>query len=300
MALPPHVVDVPGGSEQAERTFQTYIDPASDEILLPVAFVSKWESDLCSQYYGWIRDPAGNYIRMDLTKVIEESMIPGGLMISQHCGFVASQRVVLCYQIFDNQFNMRIVTDEGVDIPYFGFHSPINYHAMKVADPAFVAPVGFISVVDDPNDDGDVGMAIPFELFKDYMVVNNSVDGQPDIEGPTPMYAPADNGLPEEYIWSVNVSVAVAEGRSVLHIPRFVVENFEFAVEDEIDVVDDDTGETADCRLKTSVTPSGYIVRYLTRGWYQYVRSKEISPGDKIVLGVTNPVTVVTLTVFRG
>jgi hypothetical protein len=48
------------------------------------------------------------------------------------------------------------------------------------------------------------------------MVVNNSLDGQPDPDGPTPIHAPADNGLPEEYIWSVNVSVVVAEGRSVL------------------------------------------------------------------------------------
>jgi hypothetical protein len=63
--------------------------------------------------------------------------------------------------------------------------------------------------------------------------------------------------------------------------------------------VDDDTGETVDCRLKTSVTPSGYVVKYLTRGWYQYVRLKELSPGDCIVLGVTNPVTCVTLSIFR-
>lgn len=58
-------------------------------------------------------------------------------MICRSCGFVDPQRVILCYQIFDNQFNMRIFNDEGLDIPYYGFHFPTNHHAKRVTDPFY-------------------------------------------------------------------------------------------------------------------------------------------------------------------
>lgn len=86
------------------------------------------------------------------------------------------------------------------------------------------------------------------------------------------------------------------------HFPRFVVDNFDFAVRDgdDVEVFDDDTKETFQCKFRTSIGPTGYVLRYLTRGWYQYVRSKELSPGDHIVFGVENPVENLVLTVVRG
>lgn len=99
---------------------------------------------MLSQKYGWIKDPAGNYIRINVSRVVQRHIIPEGLMISQRYGFLAPQMVLLCYQIFDNQFNMKIADDEGVDIPYFGFHHPKNHHAMRLADPTYVPPHTFV------------------------------------------------------------------------------------------------------------------------------------------------------------
>jgi hypothetical protein len=53
------------------------------------------------------------------------------------------------------------------------------------------------------------------------------------------------------------------------HFPRFVVDNFDFAVRDgdDVEVFDDDTKETFQCKFRTSIGPTGYVLRYLTRGW---------------------------------
>ncbi|XP_024639800.2 uncharacterized protein [Medicago truncatula] len=271
-------------------------------------FVSRWRSVLASQRYGWIKDPAGNYIRIDLSKIVTENLIPGGLMISRTCGFAEPQRVVLFYQTFDNQFNMRIVDDRGLDIPYFGFHYPINHHVRRVADPSYVSPKSFISVVDSPNDDGEVGLPIPFEMFGEFVAVedvgheagNTVVNGPYQIpENDEPVHIPAVDGEPEEYIWTLKVTQAVADGRSVMHFPRYVIDNFEFSVGNEIDVLDDASGEIVSCRLKTFTKPSGYVMKYLSGGWHQYVRSKELNVGDRILFGVVNPVMDVVFRIHR-
>jgi len=131
----------------------------------------------------------------------------------------------MLYQTIDNQFNMRIVDDDGLDIPYFGFHYLTNHHARKVADPCYVSPKSFISVVNSPNEEGEIGLAIPFEMFKDYVAVSNigdveegvAVDGQFQIpENDEPVHIPTTDGKPEEYIWTLKVTQAVVDGRSVL------------------------------------------------------------------------------------
>jgi len=44
---------------------------------------------------------------------------------------------------------------------------------------------------------------------------------------------------------------------------------------------------------------SGYVMKYLSRGWFQYVRSKELSVGDRIVFGVVNLVIDAVLRIHR-
>jgi hypothetical protein len=79
-----------------------------------------------------------------------------------------------------------------------------------------------------------------------------------------------------------------------------VIENFTFFVGTEIDVMDDATGEMFKCMIKTANTPSGHIMKYLARGWYQFVRLKELSVGDHIVFVVENLVTDVILRIHRA
>ncbi|RHN38518.1 putative transcription factor B3-Domain family [Medicago truncatula] len=279
-----HRVDIPEGSNLFERTFETVVVPDS--------------SDLAAQKYGWIKDPAGNYIRIDLSNVVRQNIIPSCLIISRICGFVEPQRVILCYQILDNQFNMRIVDDAGLDVTYYGFHFPTNHHARKVADPFYYPPspppLSFISAVQSRNEDEEVGLAIPAEMFNTMVVDNGgnvAVEARLNIPNPDlPIHIPGGDGVAEEYIWTLKVTQPIADGRSVLHFPRFVIENFTFSVGPEIHVMDDATGEMFTCMIKTANTPSGYVVKYLARGWYQFVRSKELSVGDHIVFGVQNPV----------
>jgi hypothetical protein len=190
---------------------------SQDEIQIPTVFVSRWESVLVSQKYGWIKDPAGNYIRIDLSGIVQQNMIPGGLFISQRCGFVAPQRVFFCYQVLHHQFNMKIVNDEGLDIPYFGFHYPTNHHAMRLADPTYVPPVCCVSVVDSPDEDGEVAMLIPYDMFKDFFAAYNAGGSNqvPGHDDPV-QHIPGGDGKPEEYLWTLTVNEAVAAGSQVL------------------------------------------------------------------------------------
>lgn len=97
--------------------------------------------------YGWIKDPGGCYVRIDAKMILSNNIISGGKMLSIRCGFTAPQRVILSYEVDENQFNMRIVDEHGEDIPYYGTHYPTNHHSMKVADPNYVPPIEFLSLV---------------------------------------------------------------------------------------------------------------------------------------------------------
>ncbi|RHN40640.1 putative transcription factor B3-Domain family [Medicago truncatula] len=176
---------------------------------------------------------------------------------------------------------MRIVDDAGLDVTYYGFHFPTNHHARK-----------------------EVGLAIPAEMFNNMVVDNGGnvvVEARLNIPNlDLPIHIPGGDGVAEEYIWTLKVTQPVADGRSVLHFLRFVIENFTFSVGPEIHVMDDATGEMFTCMIKTANTPSGYVMKYLARGWYQFVRSKELSVGDHIVFGVQNPVTDVIIRIIRA
>jgi hypothetical protein len=86
------------------------------------------------------------------------------------------------------------------------------------------------------------------------------------------------------------------------HFPAYVVDKFGWHSNDEIteiDVLDAENGETTKCTLKTLTRKSGYVEKYLTMGWYQFVRSKNLSKLDRIALGVENPVDHVIVMVLR-
>lgn len=142
-------------------------------------------------------------------------------------------------------------------------------------------------------------------MFKDYVVEGNAgafaVDGLFQIpDNDEPIHIPAADDEAEEYIWTLKVTRAVADGRSVLHFPRYVSENFDFSVGTQIDVMDDATGEMFQGKVKISTRPSGYVIKYLSQGWYQFVRSKELNPYDRIVFGVVNLVADLILRIHRA
>jgi hypothetical protein len=189
-----------------------------DNIEIPPQFVETWKLVLDAQKHGWFKDPAGTYLRVDTTRITTENVIPGGKAIALHCGFNAPQKVSLCYKVVDNLFYMRIVDDQGEDIPWFGAHHPENYHAMKLADPSFVVPIGFKSLVEPGQNDEETTMALPYELFKDRTIrqaQEEAISGFFEI-GHEPIHVTAGDGKPEEYIWTIKVTKSVAEGKSVM------------------------------------------------------------------------------------
>lgn len=70
--------------------------------------------------------------------------------------------------------------------------------------------------MDSPDEDGEVGLAIPFEMFKEYVVVQDAgnVAGVAALD--EPLHIPAADGEPEEYVWTLKVTQAIVDGRSVL------------------------------------------------------------------------------------
>lgn len=66
-------------------------------------------TDLKLHNYGWIKDPAGCYVRIDAKMILSNNIISGGKMLFIRCGFNVPQRVILSYEVDENQFNMRIV-----------------------------------------------------------------------------------------------------------------------------------------------------------------------------------------------
>ena len=103
---------------------------------------------------------------------------------------------------------MRIVDDQGMDITWLRSHHPINFHAMKLADPSFEVPIGFRSVVESCEKDGEDVRAFPFELYRDYLVGGDVEDAADeyvavDIDeiGDEHILVVGDDGQPEENVW---------------------------------------------------------------------------------------------------
>jgi len=75
--------------------------------------------------------------------------------------------------------------------------------------------------VDSPDEYGEVGLAIPYEMFKDYVVEHNAGDIAGDVlvqipENDDLIHIPSGDGEAGEYIWTLRVTQSVADGRSVL------------------------------------------------------------------------------------
>lgn len=98
-------------------------------------FTANWKFELGMDIFGSIKDPCDNFFEIDTSKILSEGVIRPGNIIATYCGFHQPQRIILDYQPQFNVYNMRIIDNEGKDIPYFEIHNPIKYHAIKLVDP---------------------------------------------------------------------------------------------------------------------------------------------------------------------
>lgn len=116
-----------------------------EAIEVPQQFVTDWKDLISLNNIGSIKDPADNFFEIDISTILTEFTINVGLVISYHCGFQQPHKVILDYQPNFNQFDMRIINDQGIDIPCLRFHNPINQHALKFAEPSYKVNPQFIS-----------------------------------------------------------------------------------------------------------------------------------------------------------
>jgi hypothetical protein len=98
---------------------------------------------------------------------------------------------------------MRIIDDGGKDIPYYGFHYPINEHDKKLADPNYEVDPAFIFTYQADED-----MYIPIGFGMEHMNISEKM-----LEA-----TQNPNLLPELYPfeWFCDVSKAISKGKSVM------------------------------------------------------------------------------------
>jgi len=119
------------------------------------------------------------------------------------CGFHQPQQVIFDYQRHFNQFNMRIIDNDGIDVPYYGFHYPVNVHAKKFADPNYEVHPQLISIPRAGED-----MYIPLGFAMQHMNINPLIfeaHQNPDL---MPLLYPFE--------WFSHVSKAISKGKSVM------------------------------------------------------------------------------------
>ncbi|CAJ2648222.1 unnamed protein product [Trifolium pratense] len=90
-----------------------------------------------------------------------------------------------------------------------------------------------------------------------------------------------------QYKWEFKVSNPTAEGKSVLHFPKFISTGCSLRQGQPIHVVCDNTKETTCCDvMKNDRKPPQY---HIGGGWYEFVRKLKLKDGDKIVFTLDNP-----------
>jgi hypothetical protein len=148
-------------------------------------------------------DPAGNYFEINTSTIISDNTIHAGLTLSKYCGFLQPQKVIFDYQPDFNQFNMRIIDNQGKDVPYYGFHYPVNEHAKKIADPNYEVHPQLIS---KPTSDEE--MYIPIDYAMQHMNLNPLIFEAQQNPELMPLLYPFE--------WFSDVSKAISKGKTVM------------------------------------------------------------------------------------
>jgi len=162
--------------------------------------VDNWKHEIKLDKYASIKDPTDNFFEINPSTILTDFAIHAGIIISVCCGFTQPQKVILEYHPQLSQYNMRIIDHEGTDVPYYGFHAPINHHAMKMANPTYKVNPKFIAKNRAP---GTTFISIGYAMMHLNLGTNTEAKDE-------------DEEFSHPYEWLSNVSDATAEGRSVL------------------------------------------------------------------------------------
>jgi hypothetical protein len=172
-------------------------------------FIENWKYEIGMDIFGSIKDPCDNFFEIDTSKILSEGVIRPGNIIATYCGFQEPQRVILDYQPHGNVYNMRIIDIEGNDIPYFGIHHPINYHAIKLADPTkHVNPI-YVGLV-RKNGKRFISKGFAMKHMNCKAIIDEQATDKPEES----LYVKDHVEYPFE--WFQNVSTATSQGQCTL------------------------------------------------------------------------------------
>jgi hypothetical protein len=172
-------------------------------------FIANWKYQLGMDIFGSIKDPCDNFFEIDTSNILSEGVIRAGDIIATYCGFHQPQRVILDYQPDGNVYNMRIIDNEGKDIPYFGIHNPINYHAIKLADPTKHVNPMYVGLV-RKNGKRFISKGFAMKHMNLQPILNEQPANQQDEN------LDHQDHVEYPFEWFQNVSKATSEGNSVL------------------------------------------------------------------------------------
>jgi hypothetical protein len=172
-------------------------------------FIANWKFQLGVDIFGSIKDPCDNFFEIDTSNILSEGVIRPGDIIATYCGFHQPQRVILDYQPPFNVFNMWIIDNEEKDIPYFGIHNPINYHAIKLADPTKHVNPMYVGLV-RKNGKKFISKGFAMKHMNLQAIVDEHETEQPEENSDDQVH------IQHHFEWFQHVSTATSEGKSVL------------------------------------------------------------------------------------
>ncbi|CAJ2651911.1 hypothetical protein L195_g032055 [Trifolium pratense] len=97
----------------------------------------------------------------------------------------------------------------------------------------------------------------------------------------------------EDYRWTRVISDAFAKGKSVLHFPSYVCNDYPFSLDHQLKVINRDTNYTITCTVAKANTK---IPQFQLGGaWYGFVKRMNLKEKDKLSFLLDNPPTVLTV-----
>ncbi|XP_045832272.1 uncharacterized protein LOC123923622 [Trifolium pratense] len=252
---------------------ETIISPYEPKIPLPNDFWMVEKTRLLSEGVGFIRDDYNNYFKVYIGNDGDGGCLYDGSVIAMYCGFSKPQKVILSYQIIDNEFQMKVVDDLGEEVKYLGLLFPEDQQSLRSVVPNCVLQSAFVDTASfEPN-------VLPQLLLREDGVVfgYNGLDDVPlNIEHP-------DVDINQEYFhWEVKITKSMAAGRNVLHIPKHIADKCFPPDQNSVVLVNQETEQLYLCAVTTSYPP-GRCTRRIGRGWYGFAKDARLKHGDKVV-----------------
>ncbi|PNX71083.1 hypothetical protein L195_g026954 [Trifolium pratense] len=270
--------------------FETIISPNECKIRLPNGFWMTEKTRLLSEGVGFIRDDYGNFFKVLITNDGDEGCLYDGSIVSLYCGFKEPHKVILNYQVLDNEFQMKVVDEFGQETNYLGLQFPEDQQVLRTIDPNVVLQPTFVNTV-------------TFEATEraEYLLREDGVVfGYDDLEAIPFDVGQVDMNIDEEYFnWEVKITNSMAAGRNVLHIPKHIADKCFPLDQNSVVLVNQQTEQLYFCAVTTSYPP-GRRTRRIGKGWYSFARDAGLEPGDKIIFTLTIAPEFILANVVRG